>query len=108
MTIRPPAPAPFGAPRRLLSLLLLLVLTLSFAAAPASAQTPRGRSFMSARFTGMGTFITFVSDTGTLLRGSRWSTDTAGCAIPTEAEIAALASKGLNALHVYGETYDVS
>jgi hypothetical protein len=88
---------------------LLLVLALFSTVIPAAAQ--RGRPTIT-RDPGAGlsaTYYTFVSDAGTLLRGSRWSTDIRTpqgiCNLPARSSITNLRALGFNALHLYGETW---
>ena len=53
------------------------------------------------------TYATFVSDTDSLLRGPRWSTDITGCTLPSRSQVTNLRSYGFNALHLYAESFDV-
>jgi Cellulase (glycosyl hydrolase family 5) len=78
--------------------LLAAVVALTLAATAHAQQ--RGRPTIQ------GT--TLVTDTGHLLRGAIWSTDYAPegqYTAPPEADIAALASHGINAVHLYAEAY---
>lgn len=89
-----------------LILLLLVVL-------PSAAFAARGRPSVEVHPQFIGTtYATFVSDTDSLLRGPRWSTDinwnpaTGSCRLPSRSQVSDLRSYGFNALHVYGETFD--
>jgi len=86
----------------------LFLLTLSWAL-PHPAAADRGRpTLMQGAGPGLSaTYYTFVSDTGTLLRGARWSSDLGtGCPLPSHSAITNLRSLGLNTLHVYAETWN--
>ncbi|MGC4031127.1 MAG: cellulase family glycosylhydrolase [Tepidisphaeraceae bacterium] len=63
-----------------------------------NAEAARGRP------TATGPLKTFVSDTGTLLRGPRLSTEVG--TLPARSTIQALKNYGCNALHVYAERSD--
>lgn len=101
-----------SSPSRHLLLALLLLALPAAMARPASAT--RGRPTIT-EGAGPGlssTYYTFVSDTGTLLRGARWSSDLPSgstiCPKPTRAAVDNLKTLGFNALHVYGETWGSS
>jgi len=74
-----------------------LVASIIFSAAP-SAEAARGRPI------GNSSLKTFVSDTGTLLRGARCSTEVG--TLPSRADIQATKNYGCNAVHVYAERAD--
>lgn len=89
----------------------LLVLTVSLLL-PSAASAVRGRPTVTKSSDLHGfRFATFVSDTGTLLRGSRWSTDldpvvtptSFDCVKPAYADVQNLKQLGFNALHLYAE-----
>ena len=93
----------------------LLVFTVSLLL-PSAASAVRGRPVIAKSSDLHGfRFATFVSDTGTLLRGSRWSTDldpvvdpvtptSVDCVTPEYADVQNLKQLGFNALHLFAES----
>jgi len=79
------------------ALVPLLLFAFAFVAVPRS-DAARGRPVLNAAGT------TFVSDSGTLLRGPRVSTELG--AVPTAADMQTIKSYGCNALHCYAERAD--
>jgi hypothetical protein len=89
------------------TVLLLLTLALGL---PHAASADRGRPLVTTTPPLSGiTYATLVSNTGSLLRGPRWSTDLQpNCEIPTRTQISNLRFYGFNALHLYAEAFSVN
>lgn len=93
--------------RELLSVFFLACLALGV---PDAVFAARGRPHVSRTPERTNIpYATLVTDNGTLLRGSRWSSDLGQpyppCPLPNRTDVSNLRSLGFNALHLYGEAF---